>query len=73
MYDPFPGQMLLTLAQVAQLMACDAKTLRRFRSEDPTFPKPIQLGKPSKSSSRLRFRKPEVLVWILSQRPASDS
>lgn len=71
MFDPFPGQMLLTLAEVAKLLACDARTLRRIRAEDATFPKPIQLGKPAKGTARLRFRKVDVLVWLMSQPSAS--
>lgn len=72
MYDPYPGQALLTLGEVAKLLACDARTLRRVRAEDATFPKPIQLGKPAKGTARLRFRKVDVLVWLLSRQPAEE-
>ena len=71
MFDPYPGQLLLTLAEVAKLMAMDGRTFRRFRAEEPTFPKPIQVGKPVKGQPRIRYRKADVLVWILSQQPAS--
>ena len=71
MFDPHPQKALLTAREVAVLLSMGAATFKRFRSETPSFPRPIKLGQ-SERSDRDRWRKAEVLAWIMCQ-PAIDA
>lgn len=72
MIDPFHDQALLSRAEVAKLLGMDTRTFKRFLEEEPSFPKPIVLGKPKRRADRERWRKQDVLAWIALQ-PAVEA
>lgn len=74
MFDPYPGQALVTRQQVAKLLSMSGDTFRRFLEEDATFPRPIVMGSPAASNrvARQRWRKSDVLVWVMAQKPESE-
>ncbi len=70
MLDPFPEKVLLKAPEVARMLSMDGKTFARLRQSEPTFPRPIMLGRAGKGhriGTRLRWHKVEVLLWIASQ------
>jgi predicted DNA-binding transcriptional regulator AlpA len=70
MRDPYPDKAVLTAQEVAHLLSMEVGTFRRFLAEEPTFPQAIRLGKhTSKRSDRARWRKEDVLIWVLRQPP----
>lgn len=68
MTDPYPLQSSLTLDEVARLLGMSEDTFKRFFDSMPDFPRPI-LCAPSMVKTRLRWRKEEVLTWLVRQPP----
>jgi excisionase family DNA binding protein len=57
--DPEPG--LLTAAEVARLLHCNTRTLRRWRHEG-RVPAPITMG------ARPRWRAEDIRAWIAARK-----
>jgi predicted DNA-binding transcriptional regulator AlpA len=72
MLDPYPAKALLTAKEVGTMLSMSDDTFRRFVGKEPTFPKPILMGPPGGKNerARLRWRKLDVLVWIIGRPPA---
>jgi predicted DNA-binding transcriptional regulator AlpA len=73
MLDPYPAKVVLSAKDVADMLSMGLKTFNRFLAEEPTFPKPLTLGKHdgTRKGDRLRWRKEEVLIWLL-RRPTGE-
>lgn len=80
MIDPNPGQVLLDVLEVAALLGMSKRVFLRFLGETPGFPRPIAVGtvkargrgaKDKPPVPRQRWRKWEVLAWLMTQPPVS--
>ena len=81
MFDALPGQVLLDVGETAALMGMSKRVFLRFLADTPSFPRPIAVGevkargrgaKDKPPVPRLRWRKWEVMAWLMSRPPVSE-
>jgi predicted DNA-binding transcriptional regulator AlpA len=59
-----PTDRLMTAEQIAELLGCSTKTIRRYNadiSDDRTFPRPVELPSPTGNRPLMRWKASEVL------------
>lgn len=67
MDDPYPNQLLLSQKEVLHVLGMSRNTFMEFLRDDEgaNFPDPVSMGKERNGKPRFRWRKYEVLSFML--------